>query len=277
MVRITARVLCVEFTGMPTELGDAFLEKLDIVVGMTVAEVGGTVVKLGVTVAEDFSISSVLLIAMVELLDINEELETRGLGLVEAVLFAPITVVVFCTMSLDLIIPSLALNTVVMVCDVKRDVTKLENELNTGVVLEIPTSVVDTITVLFPVNIAVVSSVVDFRVLILSVKRREVDEGANLLEFNTLALLSIDVTTLENASLVCEAVTNKLLEFGSKMVEETTVDVLLGRIVAINEELLVNSLLALGTTDEEFTTNIVEETSRVEIRICVVLEEKIVV
>lgn len=277
MVRITARVLCVEFTGMPTELGDAFLEKLDIVVGMTVAEVGGTVVKLGVTVAEDFSISSVLLIAMVELLDINEELETRGLGLVEAVLFAPITVVVFCTMSLDLIIPSLALNTVVMVCDVKRDVTKLENELNTGVVLEIPTSVVDTITVLFPVNIAVVSSVVDFRVLILSVKRREVDEGANLLEFNTLALLSIDVTTLENASLVCEAVTNKLLEFGSKMVEETTVDVLLGRIVAINEELLVNSLLALGTTDEEFTTNIVEETSRVEIRICVVLEGKIVV
>lgn len=277
MVRITARVLCVEFTGMPTELGDAFLEKLDIVVGMTVAEVGGTVVKLGVTVAEDFSISSVLLIAMVELLDINEELETRGLGLVEAVLFAPITVVVFCTMSLDLIIPSLALNTVVMVCDVKRDVTKLEYELNTGVVLEIPTSVVDTITVLFPVNIAVVSSVVDFRVLILSVKRREVDEGANLLEFNTLALLSIDVTTLENASLVCEAVTNKLLEFGSKMVEETTVDVLLDRIVAINEELLVNSLLALGTTDVELTTNIVDETSRVEIRICVVLEGKIVV
>ncbi|KAJ7363252.1 hypothetical protein OS493_011534 [Desmophyllum pertusum] len=260
---------------MPTELGDAFLEKLDIVVGMTVAEVDVTVVKLGVTVAEDFSISSVLLIAMVELLNINEELETRGLGLVEAVLFAPITVVVFCTISLDLIIPSLALNTVVMVCDVKRDVTKLENELNTGVVLEIPTSVVDTITVLFPVNIAVVSSVVDFRVLILSVKRREVDEGANLLEFNTLALLSIDVTTLENASLVCEAVTNKLLEFGSKMVEETTVDVLLGRIVAINEELLVNSLLALGTTDEEFTTNIVDETSRVEIRICVVLEGKL--
>lgn len=276
MVRITARVLCVEFTGMPTELGDAFLEKLDIVVGMTVVEVDVTVVKLGVTVAEDFS-NSVLLIAIVELLNINEELETRGLGLVEAVLFAPITVVVFCTMSLDLIIPSLALNTVVMVCDVKRDVTKLEYELNTGVVLEIPTSVVDTITVLFPVNIAVVSSVVDFRVLILSVKRREVDEGANLLEFNTLALLSIDVTTLENASLVCEAVTNKLLEFGSKMVEETTVDVLLGRIVAINEELLVNSLLALGTTDVELTTNIVDETSRVEIRICVVLEEKIVV
>lgn len=276
MVRITARVLCVEFTRIPTELGDAFLEKLDIVVGMTVAEVGGTVVKLGVTVAEDFSISSVLLIAMVELLDINEELETRGLELVEAVLFAPITVVVFCTMSLDLIIPSLALNTVVMVCDVKRDVTKLEYELNTGVVLEIPTSVVDTITVLFPVNIAVVSSVVDFRGLLLSVKRREVDEGANLLEFNILALLSIDVTTLEKASLVCGAVT-KLLVFGSKMVEETTVDVLLGRIVAINEELLVNSLLALGTTDVELTTNIVDETSRVEIRICVVLEEKIVV
>jgi len=154
----------------------------------------------------------------------------------------------------------LVLIAVVKFCDFNADVTKLE--FNKGVVVVKLTSVVD-ITVLFPVNIAVVSREVDFRVVLVSVEIK-------LLVFIKW-LLSADVTVLENVTLVFESVT-KLLALGSKIVEERKIDLLLGR---TNEEVLVTLLLKLGTTDEEFATNTVDETVCVESITCVAFDEKL--
>lgn len=208
---------------------------------MTMVEVGITVAEVGITVTVVGSA-----VKKVELLSTNEELETTALELGETVAFVLNTIVVFCKTSLDLTIP-LVLNTVVRFCDFKVDVNKLE--FIKGVVLVRLTSVVD-ITVLLPVNIAVVSSVLDFKVLLLFVKTK-------LLEFNTLLCMS--VTVLENVTLVFETAT-KLLALGSKTVEEANTVSLLG---GTNEDVLVKRLLKLET-NVEVTTNTVDETVCVE-------------
>lgn len=92
-----------------------------------------------------------------------------------------------------------------------------------------------------------VSKEVDFRAVVMSVEIK-------LLVF--IKLLSADVIVLENI-LVFETST-KLLALGSKMVEERKID-----------------LLTLGTTDEEFATNAVDETVCVETMTCVVFDEKL--
>lgn len=281
VLRVSVRVLCVEFTGVLisvcfvlsggtsvlTVLGDTVLVKLDAfwigeLVGTTVTDVGSNVAEVRMTVAEDgFTVTEgvsigVLLIPKVELARTNEELTTRALELGETVAVVLNTAVEVCNTSLDLTV-LLMLIVVVRFCDFKVDVTKLE--FNMGVVLVRLTSV-DDITVLFPVNIAVVSSEVDLRTALVSV-------DIKLLMF--IALLSADVTMLDNVTLVFGTAT-KVLALGSKMVEERRVDSLLGR---MNEEVLVTLLLEPGTTDEELTTNTVDETVRVEIITCVVFDK----
>lgn len=206
-------------------------------------EIDVTVAEVGITVA-----IRVLLIPKVELARSNEELITRALELGETVAIVLNTAVEFCNTLLDLMM-LLVLIAVVKFCDFNADVTKLE--FNKGVVVVTLTSVVD-ITVLFPVNIAVVSREVDFRAVLVSVEIK-------LLVFIKW-LLSADVTVLENVTLVFESAT-KLLALGSKMMEERKIDLLLGR---TNEEVLVTLLLKLGTSDEEFATNTVDETVCVE-------------
>ena len=108
-----------------------------------------------------------------------------------------------------------------------------------------------------------VSREVDFRAVLMPVEIK-------VLVF--VKLLSADRTVLENVTLVFETAT-KLLVLGSKMAEEREIDLLLGE---MNEEALVTLLLKLGTTDEEFATNAVDEAVRVETTItCVVFEEKL--
>lgn len=92
-----------------------------------------------------------------------------------------------------------------------------------------------------------VSKEVDFRAVVMSVEIK-------LLVF--IKLLSADVIVLENIILV--ETSTKLLALGSKMVEERKID-----------------LLTLGTTDEEFATNVVDETVCVETMTCVVFDEKL--
>lgn len=261
---VTVCVLSVEFTGMLNSvfnvlsvstgvlkgLGDAGLEKLDILVtlwivelvGMTVVEVGITVPEVGITVPDVGSTVAEVgnAVENVEFLSIREELETRALELGETVAFVLNTVVEFCSILLDIPIP-LVLNAV---ADFKVDTTKLE--LNKGMVVEKLTSVVE-ITVVFAVNISVVSSVLDLKVLLLSVKTK-------LLEFSTLLCMS--VTGLENVMLVFDTPT-KLVMFGSAMVEETNTVLLLG---GTNEDVSVKRLLDLGTM-VEFTTRAVDETA----------------
>lgn len=94
-----------------------------------------------------------------------------------------------------------------------------------------------------------VSKEVDFRAVVMSVEIKLLDVF--------IKLLSADVTVLENIILVFETST-KLLALGSKMVEERKID-----------------LLTLGTTDEEFATNVVDETVCVETMTCVVFDEKL--
>lgn len=216
-------------------------------------EIDVTVAEVGITVA-----IRVLLIPKVELARSNEELITRALELGETVAIVLNTAVEFCNTLLDLMI-LLVLIAVVKFCDFNADVTKLE--FNKGVVVVTLTSVVD-ITVLFPVNIAVVSREVDFRAVLVSVEIK-------LLVFIKW-LLSADVTVLENVTLVFESAT-KLLALGSKMMEERKIDLLLGR---TNEEVLVTLLLKLGTSDEEFATNTVDETVCVESITRVAFDEK---
>lgn len=55
------------------------------------------------------------------------------------------------------------------------------------------------------------------------------------------------------------------------MMEERKIDLLLGR---TNEEVLVTLLLKLGTSDEEFATNTVDETVCVESITRVAFDEK---
>lgn len=216
-------------------------------------EIDVTVAEVGITVA-----IRVLLIPKVELARSNEELITRALELGETVAIVLNTAVEFCNTLLDLMM-LLVLIAVVKFCDFNADVTKLE--FNKGVVVVTLTSVVD-ITVLFPVNIAVVSREVDFRAVLVSVEIK-------LLVFIKW-LLSADVTVLENVTLVFESAT-KLLALGSKMMEERKIDLLLGR---TNEEVLVTLLLKLGTSDEEFATNTVDETVCVESITRVAFDEK---
>lgn len=216
-------------------------------------EIGVTVTEVGFIVA-----IRVLLIPKVELARRNEELITRALELGETVAIVLNTAVEFCNTSLDLMM-LLALIAVVKFCDFNVDVTKLE--FNKGVVVVRLTSVVD-ITVLFPVNMALVSREVDFKTVLMSVEIK-------LLVFITL--LSADVRALENVTLVLESAT-KLLVLGSKMVAERKIDLLLGR---TNEEVLVTLLLKLGTSNEEFATNTVDETVCVESITCVALDEKL--
>ena len=185
-----------------------------------------------------------LLIPKLDLSRTNEELTTRALELGETAAVVLNTVVEFCKPSLNLTV-LLVLIAVVRFCDFKVDVTKLE--FNKGVVVGRLTSVVNS-TVLFPANIAVVSSEVDFRTVLVSV-----------LWFITL--LSADVTMLDNVTLDFGTAT-KLLALRSKMVEERKMDSLLGR---MNEEVLVTLLLELETTDEKLTTTTVDGTVRVEI------------
>ena len=208
----------------------------------TVAEVGLTVTKVGLT--EGVPVIRVLLIPKVDLTRSNEELTTRVLDLVKTVTVVLDTAVEFCNTSLDPTI-LLVLIAVVNFSDFKDGVTKLE--FNKGVVVARLISVVD-ITVLFPVNIAVVSSEIDFRTGLVSVE-------INLLVLITL--LSEDEIVSETATLVFETAT-KLLVL-EKMVEERKIDLLLG-----GTKVLVTLLLKLGTTDEEFTTIAVDETVRVE-------------
>lgn len=92
-----------------------------------------------------------------------------------------------------------------------------------------------------------VSKEVDFRAVVMSVEIK-------LLVF--IKLLSADVIVLENIILV--ETSTKLLALGSKMVEERKID-----------------LLTLGTTDEEFAANAVDETVCVETMTCVVFDEKL--
>lgn len=252
---VTVCVLSVEFTGILdsifnvlsvstgvlTELGEAGLEKLDIVVTLRIGElVGKTVVEVGITVPDVSSTVAEVgnAVENVEFLSIKE-LETKALELGKTDAFLLNTVVEFCSISLDIPNP-LVLNEVV---GFKVDTTKLE--LNKGMVEERLTSVVD-ITVAFAVNIAVVSSVLDLKVLLLSVK-------AKLLEFRTLLCMS--VTGLENVMLVFDT-PSKLVVFGSAMVEETNTVLLLS---GTNEELSVKLLLEPGTI-VEFTTGTVDET-----------------
>lgn len=216
-------------------------------------EIDVTVAEVGITVA-----IRVLLIPKVELARSNEELITRALELGETVAIVLNTAVEFCNTLLDLMM-LLVLIAVVKFCDFNADVTKLE--FNKGVVVVTLTSVVD-ITVLFPVNIAVVNREVDFRAVLVSVEIK-------LLVFIKW-LLSADVTVLENVTLVFESAT-KLLALGSKMMEERKIDLLLGR---TNEEVLVTLLLKLGTSDEEFATNTVDETVCVESITRVAFDEK---
>lgn len=216
-------------------------------------EIDVTVAEVGITVA-----IRVLLIPKVELARSNEELITRALELGETVAIVLNTAVEFCNTLLDLMM-LLVLIAVVKFCDFNADVTKLE--FNKGVVVVTLTSVVD-ITVLFPVNIAVVSREVDFRAVLVSVEIK-------LLVFIKW-LLSADVTVLENVTLVFESAT-KLLALGSKMMEERKIDLLLDR---TNEEVLVTLLLKLGTSDEEFATNTVDETVCVESITRVAFDEK---
>ena len=237
-----------------TEVGITVTE-----VGITVSEVGITVTEVGVTVTEGVSIIRVLLIPKVELARTNEELTTRALELVETVAVVLNTAVEFCNTLLDLTI-LLVLEVVVKFCDFKDSVTKLE--LDKGVVVVRLTSVVD-ITVLFLVNIAVVSSEIDFRTELVSVE-------IELLVF--IPILSKDDRVPETVTLVFETAA-KLLALDSKMVEERKIDLLLGR---TNKEVLVTPLLKLWTTDEEFTTITVDETVRVEAITCVVLAEILV-
>jgi len=222
-------------------------------VRMTVAEVGLTVTKVGCTVTERVLVIRVLLIPKVELARSNEELTTRVLDLVETVTVVLDTAVEFCNTSLDPTI-LLVLIAVVNFSDFKDGVTKLE--FNKGVVVTRLISVVD-ITVLFPVNIAVVRSEIDFRTGLVSVE-------INLLVLITL--LSEDEIGPETVTLVFETAT-KLLVLDSKLVEERKTDLLLGR-----TKVLVTLLLKLGTTDEEFTTIVVNETVRVEIITWVVFD-----
>lgn len=107
-----------------------------------------------------------------------------------------------------------------------------------------------------------VSREVDFRTVLMFVEIK-------LLVFTKL--LSADVTVLENVTLVFETAT-KRLALDSKMVEEREIDLLLGE---RNEEVLVTFLLKLGTTEEEFATNTVDETVREETITCVVFDEKL--
>ena len=130
----------------------------------TVAEVGLTVTKVGLT--EDVPVIRVLLIPKVELARSNEELTTRVLDLVKTVTVVLDTAVEFCNTSLEPTI-LLVLIAVVNFSDFKDGVTKLE--FNKGVVVARLITVVD-ITVLFPVNIAVVRSEIDFRTGLVSVE-----------------------------------------------------------------------------------------------------------
>lgn len=142
-------------------------------------EIDVTVAEVGITVA-----IRVLLIPKVELARSNEELITRALELGETVAIVLNTAAEFCNTLLDLMM-LLVLIAVVKFCDFNADVTKLE--FHKGVVVVTLTSVVD-ITVLFPVNIAVVSREVDFRAVLVSVEIK-------LLVFIKW-LLSADVTVL---------------------------------------------------------------------------------
>lgn len=215
-----------------------------------VAEVGLAVTKVGLT--EGVPVIRVLLIPKVGLARSNEEL-TRVLDLVETVTVVLDTAVEFCNTSLDSTI-LLVLIAVVNFSDFKDGVTKLE--FNKGVVVVRLISVVD-ITVLFPVNIAVVSSEIDFRTGLVSVE-------INLLVLITL--LSEDEIGPETVTLVFETAT-KLLVLDSKMVDKRKMDLLLG-----GTKVLVTLLLKLGKTDDEFTTIAVDETLRVETITCVVFD-----
>ena len=203
---------------------------------MTVAEVGVTVTtaEVGVTVTEGLSIIRVLLFPKDELSRTDKELSTWALELGETVAIVLNTAVEFFNIKLDLMIP-LVLTVVIKLVD---------------------------ITVLFPVNIAVVSREVDFRAVLVSV-------GIKLLVFIKRLLSS--VTVLENVTLVFESAT-KLLALGSKVVEERKLDLLLGR----RNEVLVTLLLTLGTPGEEFAKNTVDETVCVETITCVVFDEILV-
>ena len=211
-----------------------------------------TVAEVGDTVTEGVSTIRVLLIPKDELT------RTRALELGETVATVRNTAVEFFNISLDFTIP-LVLIRIVKLCDFNVEVTKLEFKKG-ALIVGLP--LVADITVLFRVNIAVVSKEVDFRTVPMFV-------GIKLLVF--IKLLSADVTVLKNVTLVFETAT-KRLALDSKMVEERKIDLLLGE---RNQEVLVTLLLKLGTTEEEFATSTVDETVREETITCVVFDKKL--